>query len=56
LQTFPKDYIFPTNIRKDKIALMIGNALLPEFSRIQSKNIFNHLQKHYDNKILSPAG
>lgn len=44
LQTFPKKYKFPTNIKKIAIALMIGNALPPEFSRIQCNNIYNHLK------------
>ncbi len=44
LQTFPKKYKFPTNINKSAIALMIGNALPPEFSRVQCNNIYNHLK------------
>ncbi len=44
LQTFPPKYIFPVDIPKTKLALMIGNALPPEFSRIQAENIFNHLR------------
>ena len=44
LQTFPKKYKFPTDINRSAIALMIGNALPPEFSRIQCNNIYNHLQ------------
>lgn len=43
LQTFPKSYKFPLDAPKTKIALMIGNALPPEFSRIQAENIKNHL-------------
>jgi len=43
LQTFPMDYKFPVNATKTKIALMIGNALPPEFCRLQSKNILEHL-------------
>ena len=31
LQTFREDYRFPTNIARDRIALMIGNALPPKF-------------------------
>jgi len=31
LQTFPADYYFPSNEGKGNIALMIGNALPPEF-------------------------
>lgn len=44
LQTFPSDYIFPLNIPKTSIALMIGNALPPMFSMIQSSNIFDHIE------------
>lgn len=43
LQTFPHDYKFPENIPKTEIALMIGNALPPLFSQIQSENIYKHL-------------
>ncbi len=44
LQTFPPDYKFPEGISKTSISLLIGNALPPKFSRIQSFNIFKHLQ------------
>ena len=47
LQTFPPDYIIPIDIPKDIISLLIGNALPPQFSYIQSKNIKEHLDKHY---------
>jgi len=46
LQTFPRDYKFPTNIPKTVLASLIGNALPPEFSRIQSLNILNHIKNH----------
>jgi DNA (cytosine-5)-methyltransferase 1 len=46
LQTFPRDYQFPLNISKTSLALLIGNALPPEFSRIQSLNIIKHLKEH----------
>lgn len=46
LQSFPADYIFPSDIPKDKLALMIGNALPPTFSYIQSNNIKQHLIYH----------
>lgn len=46
LQTFPKGYKFPINIPKTSIALLIGNALPPKFSYIQSSNIKKHLVKH----------
>ncbi len=43
LQTFPKEYKFPEDATKTKISLMIGNALPPEFCRLQAKNILEHL-------------
>lgn len=46
LQSFPADYKFPVNMAKDKLALMIGNALPPAFSFIQSNNIKQHLISH----------
>jgi len=46
LQSFPKDYNFPTNISKQSLALLIGNALPPKFSYLQSKNIKDHLDTH----------
>ena len=45
LQTFPIDYKFPTDIPKANIALLIGNALPPEFTRIQAKNIYQHIEQ-----------
>lgn len=47
LQTFPIDYKFPTDIPRTELALLIGNALPPEFSRIQAENIFRHIEKCY---------
>jgi len=44
LQSFPINYKFPTNVPISKIALMIGNALPPEFCRIQAENIKEHLR------------
>jgi DNA (cytosine-5)-methyltransferase 1 len=46
LQSFRIDYKFPTDIPKDKLALMIGNALPPKFSYIQSQNIKEHLEQY----------
>lgn len=46
LQSFPIYYKFPVNIPKASLALLIGNALPPKFSYIQSKNIKKHLDKH----------
>jgi DNA (cytosine-5)-methyltransferase 1 len=46
LQTFPRQYKFPVNIPTDAIALLIGNALPPEFSRIQAQNIYVHVSEN----------
>jgi DNA (cytosine-5)-methyltransferase 1 len=46
LQSFPEDFKFPADIPKASLALLIGNALPPKFSYIQSKNIKEHLDKH----------
>ncbi|WP_378954228.1 DNA cytosine methyltransferase [Pelosinus sp. sgz500959] len=46
LQSFPRNYIFPIDIPKTELALLIGNALPPEFSRIQGTNIYKHLEKY----------
>jgi len=43
LQTFPKNYYFPINQSRDKVALMIGNALPPEFIRCHAISIATHL-------------
>jgi DNA (cytosine-5)-methyltransferase 1 len=47
LQSFPKTYKFPIDAPRTKIALMIGNALPPEFSRIQAENIKLHIQTFF---------
>lgn len=49
LQSFPKEYKFPTDAPVTKLALMIGNALPPEFSRIQAENIKQHLKFYLEN-------
>lgn len=46
LQSFPSHYKFPIDIPKAALALLIGNALPPKFSYIQSKNIMAHLSKY----------
>jgi len=46
LQSFPSDYKFPLDAPVTKIALMIGNALPPKFSKIQADNIRTHLLNH----------
>lgn len=44
LQTFPPDYKFSLSKGKDSVALMIGNALPPEFIRRHANEIRKHLQ------------
>ena len=51
LQTFRRDYIFPNNIPKSEIALMIGNALPPLFCKIQSLNIKKELDAAFISDI-----
>jgi DNA (cytosine-5)-methyltransferase 1 len=46
LQSFPRDYKFPDDISQTALALMIGNALPPLFSKIQSTHIYNHLSSN----------
>jgi len=46
LQSFPPDYQFPTDMPKQALALLIGNALPPKFSFAQSQNIASHLDEH----------
>jgi DNA (cytosine-5)-methyltransferase 1 len=48
LQSFPKNYKFPTDVSKASIALMIGNALPPRFSYYQAINIKKHLLKYFE--------
>jgi DNA (cytosine-5)-methyltransferase 1 len=48
LQTFPRTYKFPADISKTSIALLIGNALPPKFSHIQSVNVMDHLNEMLD--------
>ena len=48
LQTFPRWYKFPREISKSAIALLIGNALPPKFSRIQSANVIEHLKERLE--------
>ena len=43
LQTFPQEYIFPSDLSRSAIALMIGNALPPVFCKIQAQKIAEHL-------------
>ncbi|MCX6236986.1 MAG: DNA cytosine methyltransferase [Bacteroidia bacterium] len=46
LQSFPQDYKLPFDIPKAALALLIGNALPPRFSFIQSENIRLHIEKY----------
>lgn len=46
LQSFPKDYKFPVSISKQVLALLIGNALPPEFSRVYAQSLALHIKKH----------
>ncbi|OGU81711.1 MAG: DNA (cytosine-5-)-methyltransferase [Ignavibacteria bacterium RBG_16_35_7] len=46
LQSFDINYKFPKGISKTTVSTMIGNALPPKFSYIQSKNIMDHLKEH----------
>lgn len=43
LQTFPPHYKFPTDIPRGALALMIGNALPPEFCKQQARSVQEHL-------------
>ena len=45
LQTFPVNYKFSMAKGKDGVALMIGNALPPEFIRRQAKMVVKHLEQ-----------
>ncbi|ORU93299.1 MAG: cytosine methyltransferase [Cycloclasticus sp. symbiont of Poecilosclerida sp. N] len=45
LQTFPKDYQFSMKKGKDAVALMIGNALPPEFIKRHAAMVRRHLEE-----------
>jgi DNA (cytosine-5)-methyltransferase 1 len=47
LQTFPMTYKFPINIPISKLALLIGNALPPSFSKIHAESIIQHIVESY---------
>lgn len=53
LQSFPADYQFPTNVPKDSLALLIGNALPPQFSYMQSVSIYRHLVSHLGERSVA---
>lgn len=52
LQTFPSDYIFSMARGKDSVALMIGNALPPEFIRQHATQYINHLKEVASESIV----
>ncbi|NQX56861.1 DNA cytosine methyltransferase [Pedobacter panaciterrae] len=56
IQSFPKNYKFPLDIPKQALALLIGNALPPAFSLIQSANIKTHLDKYLNENICLNKG
>ncbi|MCW3791484.1 DNA cytosine methyltransferase [Paenibacillus sp. LS1] len=43
LQTFPIDYVFPSDISKTELAQMIGNSFPPKFSEFQANYLKNVL-------------
>lgn len=45
LQSVPPNYKLPTDISKQALVLLIGNALPPKFSYYQSRNIARHIKK-----------
>lgn len=46
LQTFPKSYKFSMSKGKDSVALMIGNALPPQFIKKQAQMLIKHLEQY----------
>ncbi|MCK8493781.1 DNA cytosine methyltransferase [Spirosoma sp. RP8] len=48
LQSFPDNYRFPVSIKKADLALMIGNALPPRFSKVQCNHLKNHLDTYLE--------
>ena len=46
LQSFPKSYAFDMSSGRYPVALMIGNALPPEFIRRQACSLLRHLRLH----------
>ncbi|MCF8451727.1 MAG: DNA cytosine methyltransferase [Pedobacter sp.] len=51
LQSFHREYKFPVDIPKQALALLIGNALPPKFSYIQSLNISMHIRTYLKPQI-----
>ena len=54
LQTFPPKYVFPINIPRSSIALMIGNALPPAFCRWQAAYVADHLDGVFMSDVFDP--
>lgn len=52
LQTFRRDYKFPTDIPRYAIALQIGNALPPKFCYHQASHIMCHLNAFESSKLI----
>jgi DNA (cytosine-5)-methyltransferase 1 len=44
LQSFPPDYKFPLHASKQDVALMIGNAIPPEFVKLQADQVINAIR------------
>jgi DNA (cytosine-5)-methyltransferase 1 len=53
LQSFPRDYKFPTDVSKASLAFMIGNALPPKFSYYQVINIKKHLIEYLSKEDIN---
>ena len=51
LQTFPPCYRFPADAGKEALALMIGNALPPAFTRRHARRIVGMLRMATENRI-----
>lgn len=45
LQTFPHDYLLPADASRSAMALMIGNALPPQFGKMQARVLFDLLSE-----------
>ncbi len=51
LQTFPRNYIFPTYLPKVALGRIIGEALPPKFGKIQCYRIKQHLDMYIGGQI-----
>jgi DNA (cytosine-5)-methyltransferase 1 len=52
LQTFPRRYIFLGDVPRSATALMIGNALPPEFARRQAVHVSQHLDGYFMSDVF----